>query len=345
MGTRGVAGLSATGEVSHALRGVGFDASEDGTGRGTLVVAAPLTVAMGRRVGVPDGGDTTGHLHVSARAAALRGRQGGDTAELGGDVANALRASSGGGDKPHVIAFDPTQITSKTNRSRPVPGDPAPPITSQGKASLITGAMVSSGEPIARPVLTGEASLDTETSTIFAFHARQDCMSEAAITPPLDRDMNTVGVRVQYGVRRLMPVECARLQGFPDGWTRIPYRGKLAADSPRYAAIGNSWPVPVAAWIGQRLDTHMTTASSHPYALPILKWAGGKRRLLATIEPFLNWTDEKPLVEPFGGGAALTLAGRRWSAKLVRRAGADAGMPGLDDDLLDLTFGNLPDLD
>lgn len=55
-------------------------------------------------------------------------------------------------------------------------------------------------------------------------------------------------------VRRLMPVECERLQGFPDDYTRVPFNGKTAKDGPRYKAIGNSWPVPVVVWIAQRID-------------------------------------------------------------------------------------------
>lgn len=56
-------------------------------------------------------------------------------------------------------------------------------------------------------------------------------------------------------VRRLMPVECERLQGFPDGWTDVPYKGKdHAPDSPRYKALGNSMAVPVMAWIGRRIQ-------------------------------------------------------------------------------------------
>jgi len=54
-------------------------------------------------------------------------------------------------------------------------------------------------------------------------------------------------------VRRLTPRECERLQGFPDGWTDVPHRGKPAADGPRYKAIGNSWAVPCATWIGKRI--------------------------------------------------------------------------------------------
>lgn len=56
-----------------------------------------------------------------------------------------------------------------------------------------------------------------------------------------------------YIVRRLMPVECERLQGFPDDWTDIESRGKPASDTARYKALGNSMAVPVMAWIGQRI--------------------------------------------------------------------------------------------
>ena len=55
-------------------------------------------------------------------------------------------------------------------------------------------------------------------------------------------------------VRRLMPVECERLQGFPDGYTDVPYRGKQAADGPRYKALGNSMAVNVMRWIGRRIE-------------------------------------------------------------------------------------------
>lgn len=58
-------------------------------------------------------------------------------------------------------------------------------------------------------------------------------------------------------VRRLMPVECERLQGFPDNHTRIPWRGKPAEecpDGPRYKAVGNSWAVNCARWIGMRIE-------------------------------------------------------------------------------------------
>ncbi len=59
-----------------------------------------------------------------------------------------------------------------------------------------------------------------------------------------------------YIVRRLTPTECERLQGFPDDWTKVPYRGKPAEecpDGPRYKACGNSMAVPVMRWIGERI--------------------------------------------------------------------------------------------
>lgn len=61
-------------------------------------------------------------------------------------------------------------------------------------------------------------------------------------------------IRGGMSVRRLTPVECERLQGFPDDWTLVPYRGKPASDGPRYAAIGNSMAVPVMRWVGRRIE-------------------------------------------------------------------------------------------
>ena len=75
--------------------------------------------------------------------------------------------------------------------------------------------------------------------------------------------MNTVtaasvpGVGWQATVRRLLPIECERLMGFPDNWTRIAWKGKPeeeCPDAPRYKACGNSMCVNVMAWIGERID-------------------------------------------------------------------------------------------
>jgi len=71
-------------------------------------------------------------------------------------------------------------------------------------------------------------------------------------------DTEHIGAVLQtMAIRRLTPKECERLQGFPDDWTKIPYRNKSAdqcPDGPRYKACGNSMAVPVMRWIGERIN-------------------------------------------------------------------------------------------
>lgn len=81
------------------------------------------------------------------------------------------------------------------------------------------------------------------------------------VTPTLQSFMGTGGCNVPMvqpamAVRRLTPVECERLQGFPDNWSRISWKGKPAEecpDGPRYKACGNSMAVPVMRWIGEAI--------------------------------------------------------------------------------------------
>ena len=95
------------------------------------------------------------------------------------------------------------------------------------------------------------------------------CMGDAATNAAIDRDLagtlkannnnnnNPPIVSSSCSVRRLTPRECERLQGFPDDWTLIPYRGKPAGecpDTPRYKALGNSMAVPVMRWIGEMIE-------------------------------------------------------------------------------------------
>lgn len=133
---------------------------------------------------------------------ALRGRDGGATAELGDEVATCLRASGGGGDKPHVLA----------------------PVTA-----------VSSG--------VGWWSESDVSATI---RCGWDSPTKA----------DTLEVLTDR-VRRLMPIEAERLQGFPDDHTLVPVGNGEASDSSRYKQIGNSWAVPHAAWVCRRLTAHL----------------------------------------------------------------------------------------
>lgn len=93
----------------------------------------------------------------------------------------------------------------------------------------------------------GDASEDISPTLRACGHA--DSHANAGAPP---------AVATAMAVRRLTPVECERLQGFPDGHTDVPYRGKPAADGPRYKAIGNYMAVPCMAFIGQRIDLHLS---------------------------------------------------------------------------------------
>ena len=78
---------------------------------------------------------------------------------------------------------------------------------------------------------------------------------------PIDEPLALCGQRL----RRLTPREWERLQGIPDDYTAITYRGKPASDRVRYRAIGNAWAVPVPAWIGARIaQVHPLVQSAQP---------------------------------------------------------------------------------
>lgn len=82
------------------------------------------------------------------------------------------------------------------------------------------------------------------------------CASSENVAPSLGA-LNPTAVATQWAVRRLTPLEAERLMGFPDGHTLIPWRKKPASecpDGPRYKSLGNSWAVPVARWVGERIE-------------------------------------------------------------------------------------------
>jgi DNA (cytosine-5)-methyltransferase 1 len=75
-----------------------------------------------------------------------------------------------------------------------------------------------------------------------------------------DPTMVTYVVQPDTGARRLTPLECERLQGFPDGWTTTS-NGETQTDRERYAQLGNSVAVPVFEWVGRRINA-VETAST-----------------------------------------------------------------------------------
>ncbi|WP_096169754.1 Dam family site-specific DNA-(adenine-N6)-methyltransferase [Escherichia coli] len=158
-------------------------------------------------------------------------------------------------------------------------------------------------------------------------------------------------------IRRLTPVECERLQGFPDGHTLITTEKRkkvssdelaylrnnypdlseeeaamLAADGPRYKAIGNSMAIPVMRWIGDRITKAVCRQKegsetkerkvkpAAEFERSIFKWAGGKFGVLEQIFRYLP--EGKRLIEPFvGGGAVFMNAG--YQENLLNDVNAD----------------------
>ena len=110
---------------------------------------------------------------------------------------------------------------------------------------------------------SGTLATTNDQTLIYENHAQDARYTEKTTFPTVTSRYGTGGNNVPLTiekkscVRKLTPVECERLQGFPDNYTRIPYRGKPESecpDGPRYKAIGNSWAVPVVMWIGKRIN-------------------------------------------------------------------------------------------
>lgn len=221
-----------TGDITHTLKAEGFDASEDGTGRGTPLV--PVAYATG--------------LHNT-------------TSNQSGKFYENYTASLDANSPPPAIVFDTTQITSPANVSNPKPGDPCHPLAAGAHAPTIAFP--------ARMSATQHASTENLSPALGATNPTAVAVGTDTYNGAITGDIAaTLGTRSGDGlssgpsvmqasqVRRLTPTECERLQGFPDGYTAIPWRGKpsdACSDGPRYKALGNSWPVPVVRWIGARL--------------------------------------------------------------------------------------------
>ncbi|EIJ5386461.1 Dam family site-specific DNA-(adenine-N6)-methyltransferase [Salmonella enterica] len=163
-----------------------------------------------------------------------------------------------------------------------------------------------------------------EGSTV---EVRNDGTANALLTPNGVR-AGMGGGAVGWGmqVRRLTPVECERLQGFPDNHTLISWRGKDAADCPdgqRYKAIGNSMAVPVMRWIGERIAEALPIQEPTPrrWQRPFLKWAGGKYSLLPELERLIP--AGKRLIEPFVGGGSVFLNSDKHERFLLADINAD----------------------
>ena len=210
--------------VAHTLRGDGFDASEDGTGRGTPLV--PMAFTQNQR-------DEVRALTVAGALAARPGIK--QTTYL---------ALKDGGPKD-IAKVGSTFVASDYKQGSFAASSTANPLT--------TSADRSRAAPI---------------TTAYGFQpriARNGRGDMGAVSAALNAQSGSTGkgdaapcVAHHAAVRRLTPRECERLQGAPDDWTlTLNANRKPMADGPRYKMLGNSFAVPVVAWIGRQIDRAM----------------------------------------------------------------------------------------
>ena len=107
----------------------------------------------------------------------------------------------------------------------------------------------------------GDARATVAVIESVGFNCMQDTTEHIEMVPTIStgnqQGISNNAVATGLIVRRLTPLECERLQGFPDGYTMIPWKGKPpenCPDGPRYRALGNSMAVPVMRWIGEGID-------------------------------------------------------------------------------------------
>ena len=318
-------------QPTHTLRGEGFDASEDGAGRGTPLVptfysimpmnsgrdykAREVEVAQPLMAGGPVGGNQGGDviLQPVAFPANLSGTQYASTenlspalgavnptavafsckdhgADASNDIAPTMRAMGHAGSHPNAggqlaVAIQDVRGTDKAQNGRGWNDDGTAYTldthATQGVAicgAFFAGQGAKAGSIAystdVAPTLkasdsgtnrTPSVHINTHPAVAFTTEQTPKFSDDCALT--LTKQSPTGGGQIQsvmsaMQVRRLTPVECERLMGFPDGYTAIPWRNKPASecpDGPRYKALGNSWAVPVAAWIARRIHRQIAT--------------------------------------------------------------------------------------
>jgi DNA (cytosine-5)-methyltransferase 1 len=182
--------------IAHSLRADGFDASEDGTGRGTPLVFDE------RQVTSPD---------------------------PRGDITP--------GRESHTLHEHPPTVAFSCKDSGADADELAPTLRAMGHDS-------------------SHANAGGQVAVAFNWQSGGDArgLDPKEVTSALSREQTPAMLSRQV-VRRLTPTECARLQGFPDDYLDILYRGKPAADGPKYKALGNSMCVNIIAWLGHRIET------------------------------------------------------------------------------------------
>ena len=213
----------------------------------------------------PDGGGRRQEMNVcvpDSVSFSLRGREDGRQAEPDEDgVASSLRAANGGSSRSFV-AFDPFSPTSSGDTTQTVRA-------SEGGGSHDN--LVAGPQPAAFDIYNQHLDGDiTQTLCKGARNEMPALIEPIAFDAYNQQETGDVSQTIRRGngnptggampallqnwaVRRLTPVETERLQGFPDHWTLVPWRGGMMADGPRYRMIGNSMAIPCMKWVLERI--------------------------------------------------------------------------------------------
>lgn len=275
-------GGDTAGEILFERKSVSRYFAESGTARERLAGNAESGTSYAVRIrGGCDGGgkgalvqeDKSGTLGTSNDQTifCMATQQGG--AEVRSDdrapTLTAAAGMSGTNQCPSVLIFDRAQITSPNNRSTVGPDKPCPALHTFGEVPAVCYQMQGFGDYREGDVASNCKQRDYKDSTDLVVSS-VDCRNfteGGEINGTLQakesggQSLNLQNtIRTGMIVRRLTPMECERLQGYPDGWTDIgewrDSKGKLRkpSDSPRYKALGNSIALPFWDFLAKRIS-------------------------------------------------------------------------------------------
>jgi DNA (cytosine-5)-methyltransferase 1 len=192
----------------------------------------------------------TGNERVEAEALAISFQPGNLRREAGADPSTktfpTLKCDSGD-QSPHVAIVQASELRMRGEMTEK---DICPTLTAGAKQGDTEPLAVHPVIPLDGMNLLSRLGECGENHSIQSFNPGDPSFT-------LKKGGTQHGILTPMAVRRLTPTECLRLQGFPDGWTQIPWKGKTAEecpDGPQYKAAGNSWAVPCARYIGQRIN-------------------------------------------------------------------------------------------
>lgn len=209
-------------------------------------VAQPLTVAKG----------TPGNIAIPyVKAVSMRGREEGNVPEVeDDDVAPALRTGQGGSGNPMIITgpvpFRKSRRAQSTEDEETwVEDDVTNTLNVFDTGDIRTTTAIVEAIPIELRMATRTSGATGSGTPGTGFGEPGDPSYPVMQSPP-------PATQVDLIVRRLTPLECTRLQGFPDGW--VQDRGFTQSDSQAYKQLGNAVAVPCARWIARRLrEVHL----------------------------------------------------------------------------------------